>query len=72
MLASNDLADEIEYLKLLTMMVIVSSCHEKSVFQQCNELDPRKVFRGPSRTPRLHSLGAHCLAHPPFGSLRGP
>ena len=40
-LAYNDFADEIEYLILLTMMVIVSSCyHEKGVFQQSNELDP--------------------------------
>ena len=46
-LASNDFADEIEYLKLLTMMVIVSSCYyEKGVFQQSNELDPKIFFQG--------------------------
>ena len=73
-LAFNDLADEIEYLKLLTMMVIVSSCyHEKGVFQQSSVLDPRKFFRGHSpRLPILLSLDARCLAHPLFGSLRGP
>ena len=59
--ASNDFADEIEYLKLLTMMVIVSSrYYEESVFQQSNEL------------PKLHSLSDRCLAHPLYGSLRGP
>ena len=46
-LASEDFADEIEYLKLLTMMVIVSSrYYEKGVFQQSNEVDPKNVFRG--------------------------
>ena len=44
-LASNDFADEIEYLKLLTMMVIVASrYHEKSVVQQSNELDSKKFL----------------------------
>ena len=44
-LASNDFANEIEYLKLI--MVIVSSCYcDKGVFQQSNELDPRTFFRG--------------------------
>ena len=46
--ASNDFADEIEYLKLLNMMVIVSSSYyEKDVFQQSNELDPKNFFRSP-------------------------
>ena len=40
--AANDFADEIEYLKLITSIVIVSSCYyEKDVFQQSNELDPK-------------------------------
>ena len=48
-LVSNDFADETEYLKLLTMMMICSSrCYKKGVFQQSNELDP-KIF------PGLHS-----------------
>ena len=73
-LESSDFADEIEYLKLLTMMVIVSSrYYEKGAFQQSNELDPKKFLRGlHPRTPKLHSLGARYLAHPLFGSLRGP
>ena len=52
-LPSNDFVDEIEYLKLLTMMVIVSSCyHEKGIFQQSNELAPRNFFHELSpRTP---------------------
>ena len=54
-LASNDFADEIEYLKLLTeadtdslkLILIVSSCyHEKILFQQSNELDHKKMFLG--------------------------
>ena len=71
-LASNEFADEFRYLKQPSMMVIVSSCyHEKGVFQQGNELDPRKFFRGRSpRTPKLHSLNARCLAHQLFGRLR--
>ena len=46
--ASNILQmDGIEYLKLLTMMVIVSSCYyEKGVFQQSNEHDPKKFPGG--------------------------
>ena len=41
-LESNDFAYEIEYLKLLTMMVIISSCYyEKGVLQLSNELDPK-------------------------------
>ena len=44
-LVSNDFADEIEYLKLYTMIMIVSSCyHEKGVLQQSNELGPRKFL----------------------------
>ena len=44
-LASNDFADEIEYLKLLTRMVIISSCYyEEGHFQQSNELDPERFF----------------------------
>ena len=72
-LASNDFADKIEYLKLLTMTVIVSSCYyKKSVFQQSNELDLNKSLRGLRlRTAKLHSLSARFLAHPLFGSLRG-
>ena len=54
---SNNFADETEYLKLLTIMAIVSSRHyEKGVFQQSNELDPKKVFRGtapPDPKPQL-------------------
>ena len=47
-LSSNDFADEIKYLKLLTMMVIVSSCYyEKGVFQQSNELAPKNFCPGP-------------------------
>ena len=73
-LTSNDFADEIEYLKLLTMMVIVSSrYHEKSVVQQSNELDSKESFRGlRPRTPKFSSLSARFLAHPLFGSLCGP
>ena len=54
-LVSNDFADETEYLKLLTMMVIVSSCYyEKGIFQQSNELDPKNFSGGCApRTPRL-------------------
>ena len=45
-LASNDFAVEIDYSKLLTMMVIVSSCYyENGVFQQSNELEPKIFFR---------------------------
>ena len=73
-LASNDFADEIEYLKLLTMMVIVSSCYyESGVFQQSNELDPKRFFQGlRPRTPKILSLSARFPAHLHFGSLRGP
>ena len=68
-LASNDFADEIEYLKLIIMMVIVSSrYYGKGIFQQANELDP-KNFPG---APNLRSLIARFLAHPHFVSLRGP
>ena len=73
-LASDDFADEIEYLKLITMMVIVSSCYyEKGVFQQSNELDPKNCLgAAPMETLEPNSLGAPFLAHPLFGSLRGP
>ena len=73
-LESNDFADEIEYLKLLAMMVIVSSRnYEKGVFQQSNELDPKKFFRGlHPRTHKLHSLhfliASRCL-ETTFGSF---
>ena len=57
-MVSNDFADKIEYLKLLTMMVIVSSCYyEKGVFQQSIEFDPTKFFRGlRPRPPSYTSL----------------
>ena len=67
-LGSNDFADEIEYLKLLTMIVIVSSCYyEKGVFQQSNELDPKDFSGGLAPGPRnyirlgLASLPTHFL-----------
>ena len=42
-LASNDSADEIEYLKLLTIMVIVSSYYyERGAIKLSNKLDPKK------------------------------
>ena len=73
-LASNDFADKIEYLKLLTMMVIVSSCYyENGVFQKSNELDPKKFSPGLRPwAPKLQSLSARFLPHLLFGSLRGP
>ena len=63
-LESNDFADETEYLKPLTMMVIVPSCYyEKGIFQQSNELHAKKFFRGlHPRTHKLHSL--HFLIAP--------
>ena len=68
-LASDDFADEIEFLKLLAMMVIVSSrYYEKSIFQQqSNDLDPKSP-----QIPKLHLLSACFLAHPLFGLLHGP
>ena len=62
-LASDDFVDETEYLKLLTMVVIVSSCcHEDGVFHQSKEFDPRKFLRGLShRTLILYSLALAAL-----------
>ena len=73
-LSSNDSADEIEYLKLLNVMVIVYPCYyEKGVFWQSNELDPETSVPGATPSyPILHLLVARCLTHPLFGSLRGP
>ena len=72
--AANDFADKIEYLKLLTTTVIVSSCYyEKGVFQQSNELDPKTFFWGLPGPSNYYCLAsARFLAHPLFGSLRGP
>ena len=73
-LASNDFADEIQCVKLLTMLLKVSSrYYKKNVFQQSNELDSKNSFQVRSpRTSKLHSLSARFVAHPLFGSLCGP
>ena len=43
MLVSDDFADEIDYMKLITITLIVASFYyEKGIFQQSNGLDPRK------------------------------
>ena len=73
-LVSNDFADEIEYLKLLTMydgdslfMLLRKGQQSKGIFQQSNELDPINFSEEGTA-----SLSARFLAHPLCGSLRGP
>ena len=54
--------DGIEYLKLLTMMVIISSCYyEKSVFQQSNEHDPKQKFSGATPADPQFTLAKRSL-----------
>ena len=49
--------DGIEYLKLLTMMVIVSSCYyEKGVFQQSSKHDPKKISLAKRLLPSLSTF----------------